>query len=101
VPILSAAQGEERAVKTLEMAERRMTQAQISEAEARTRLEANCAANSPCSQLSIKGACTAAVPERATGERRGVSSLGNAMALSAASGQLTKVLLAMMRLSLI
>jgi hypothetical protein len=30
---LSAAQGEQRAVKTLEMAERRMTQAQISEAQ--------------------------------------------------------------------
>jgi uncharacterized protein len=94
--ILSAAQGEQGAVKTLEMAERRITPSSDKRsAKARTRLETSYAANS--SLKSVLCGSPNVQPEKAARS----APLGNSMALSAASGQLTKVLLAMMRLSLI
>jgi hypothetical protein len=89
---LSAAQGEQRAVKTLSMAERKMTPAQIAEGQARTRLEAGYEANSslkecalrPCNQTTPRGQLRLETPWHRRPHR-----------------QLTKILLVMARLSLI
>jgi hypothetical protein len=64
-------------------------------AEARTRPEASCAANS-----SLKECALRPVPQLATGQRRGVSPL-ETLWHHRPHRQLTKILLVMVRLSLI